>query len=137
MERIREALKRAREERNAKVIGLDRGSAPASGSTEGVGGALGEIAYSLRGIEVSRELLFDKRVVSGFDQNVNNVCADAFKIISTQVLQRLRENGWNTLMVTSPGEHEGKTLIAVNLALSLAMEVDQTVLLVDAAVEFV
>jgi capsular exopolysaccharide synthesis family protein len=57
---------------------------------------------------------------------------DAFKILRTQVMHRLRENGWNVVGVTSPGHGEGKTLTAVNLAVSLAMEITQTVLLVDA-----
>jgi capsular exopolysaccharide synthesis family protein len=57
---------------------------------------------------------------------------DAFKILRTQVMQRLREHDWNVLGVTSPGHGEGKTLTAVNLAVSLAMETAQTVLLVDA-----
>ncbi|MDF0666497.1 MAG: CpsD/CapB family tyrosine-protein kinase [Nitrospira sp.] len=56
---------------------------------------------------------------------------DAYKILRTQVTQRLRENGWNVVGVTSPGYGEGKTLTAVNLAVSLAMETTQTVLLVD------
>lgn len=56
---------------------------------------------------------------------------DAYKILRTQVTQRLRENGWNVVGVTSPGHGEGKTLTAVNLAVSLAMETTQTVLLVD------
>ncbi len=56
---------------------------------------------------------------------------DAYKILRTQVMQRLRENGWNVVGVTSPGYGEGKTLTAVNLAVSLAMETTQTVLLVD------
>jgi exopolysaccharide/PEP-CTERM locus tyrosine autokinase len=57
---------------------------------------------------------------------------DAYKILRTQVLHRLRENNWNVLGITSPGHGEGKTLTAVNLAVSLAMETSQTVLLVDA-----
>ena len=57
---------------------------------------------------------------------------DAFKILRTQVMHRLRENDWNVLGVTSPDQGEGKTLTAVNLAVSLAMETTQTVLLVDA-----
>jgi exopolysaccharide/PEP-CTERM locus tyrosine autokinase len=57
---------------------------------------------------------------------------DAFKILRTQVMHRLRDNSWNVLGVTSPGHGEGKTLTAVNLAVSLAMETTQTVLLVDA-----
>lgn len=40
----------------------------------------------------------------------------------------------NIVMVTSPNPNEGKTFTAINLALSIAMEKDKTVLLVDADV---
>jgi exopolysaccharide/PEP-CTERM locus tyrosine autokinase len=56
---------------------------------------------------------------------------DAFKILRTQVMPRFREKDWNVLGVTSPSHGEGKTLTAVNLAVSLAMDTAQTVLLVD------
>jgi Mrp family chromosome partitioning ATPase len=56
---------------------------------------------------------------------------DSYKILRTQVMHRLHEHSWNVLGVTSPGHGEGKTLTAVNLAVSLAMETTQTVLLVD------
>lgn len=56
---------------------------------------------------------------------------DAYKVLAIQVLQRMRENGWNTLAVIGPGSGDGKTLTAINLALSLSREVGQTVLLVD------
>jgi capsular exopolysaccharide synthesis family protein len=57
--------------------------------------------------------------------------ADAYKILRTQVLQRLRANDWRTLGVTATRKGHGKTLTALNLAISLAMEVNQTVLLAD------
>ena len=57
--------------------------------------------------------------------------ADAYKVLRTHVLQRMRANQWKTLGVTSPREGNGKTLTAINLAISLAGEVNQTVLLVD------
>jgi capsular exopolysaccharide synthesis family protein len=56
---------------------------------------------------------------------------DAFKILRTQVLRRLRKHDWNVLGVTSPGYGDGKTLTAVNLAVSIAMDSAQTVLLAD------
>ena len=43
----------------------------------------------------------------------------------------MKDNHWNTLAITSPGTGEGKTLTSVNLAISLAREVNHTVLLVD------
>jgi len=57
---------------------------------------------------------------------------DAVKLVRTQVVQRMREHGWRTLAVVSPNEGEGKTFTAVNIAVSMAAEYDQTVLLVDA-----
>ena len=57
--------------------------------------------------------------------------AAAYKVLRTHVLQRMRVNGWRTLAVTSPGEGNGKTITAINLAISLARDVKQTVLLVD------
>jgi len=57
---------------------------------------------------------------------------DAFKILATHVSHKLHDRNWNTLAITSPNEHEGKTLVAVNLAISLATELHQTALLVDA-----
>jgi capsular exopolysaccharide synthesis family protein len=55
----------------------------------------------------------------------------AYKLLRTQVLQRMKAKGWRALAVTSPGPGEGKTLTAVNLAITLAQDVNQTVLLVD------
>jgi non-specific protein-tyrosine kinase len=57
---------------------------------------------------------------------------DRYKVIRTQIAQRMRANGWNTLMITSALPGEGKSLTAINLAATFAKEVNQTVLLVDA-----
>lgn len=55
-----------------------------------------------------------------------------YKMLRTQIRQRTNEKGWNTIMITSVNHEEGKTLTAINLALTFAKEFDQTVLLVDA-----
>ncbi len=66
--------------------------------------------------------------------------AEEFRIIKRPLLENafgrssaLVERG-NLLMVTSAVPGEGKTYTAVNLAMSIAMEMDKTVLLVDADV---
>lgn len=81
-----------------------------------------------RSLAVPPPILREHRVMTA---NKYGPFIDAYKILRTQVTQRLRENGWNVVGVTSPGYGEGKTLTAVNLAVSLAMETTQTVLLVD------
>ncbi|NHZ69806.1 MAG: polysaccharide biosynthesis tyrosine autokinase [Thermotogales bacterium] len=127
MERIKQALERARAERASQPIPIsnEKVSPPAPTVTPAE-----QVTYSqTRHIEVSRPALREKRVVTGFDP-----CGftDAYKMLRTQVLQRLTENKWNVLAITSPGTGEGKTLTALNMAASMALEVDYTVLLVDA-----
>jgi protein-tyrosine kinase len=130
MERIREAVQRARQERGASGIGFGGTARPGSAPEAGIQDAFNQIVYTkTRTVEVPRPALKEKRIVSGFDP-----CGftEAFKILSTQVSQTLRQHHWTTLAVTSPKEREGKTLIAINLAISLAMEFHQTSLLVEA-----
>jgi len=55
-----------------------------------------------------------------------------YKLLRTQVQQRTRDKGWNTVMVTSANPGEGKTVTAINLALTFALEFSNTALLVDA-----
>jgi capsular exopolysaccharide synthesis family protein len=62
----------------------------------------------------------------------NDASADAFRMLRTQLLAELRKNRWQTLAVTSPNKGAGKSTVALNLAISFAMEVDHTALLVDA-----
>jgi capsular exopolysaccharide synthesis family protein len=69
-----------------------------------------------------------QRLVTALD---DSAAIAGYKLLRTQVLQRMKAKGWRALAVTSPGPGEGKTLTAVNLALSLAQDVNQTVLLVD------
>jgi len=57
---------------------------------------------------------------------------EPYKLLRTQVQQRTRDKGWNTVMVTSSKPGEGKTVTAINLALSFALEFNNTALLVDA-----
>jgi len=82
-----------------------------------------------RSVQIPEPVLREQRILAGFE---GGPFVDSFKILRTQVLHRVREKGWNVIGVTSPGEREGKTFTAVNLAASLAMDVTQSVLLVDA-----
>lgn len=56
---------------------------------------------------------------------------EAYKVLRTRIQQSLREKGWNTLLVTSSNPGDGKTLTAINLALTFAKAYNQTVMLLD------
>lgn len=127
MERIREALERARRDREAQGGGSFLAGSDAR--RESVDPAAAITYTQTRTVHVSPKVLHENRIVSALS---SGPFTDAFKILRTRVLSELRANNWNALAVTSPGENEGKTLTAINLAISIAMEVGQTVLLVDA-----
>ena len=55
----------------------------------------------------------------------------AYGMLRTRILHRIRANGWQTIGVTSAAPKDGKSLTAVNLALSLAREANNVVVLLD------
>ena len=63
----------------------------------------------------------------GVDEGV----AEAHRVLRTQILHRLRAGSHRTLAITSPGRGDGRTTTALNLAISLARDIEQHVLLVD------
>ena len=74
-------------------------------------------------------ILRNNRVIIGDN---NDPRADIFRVLRTKVLKRLRDNNWNSFAITSATPDAGKTFISVNLAIAIAMEGNQSVLIVDA-----
>lgn len=66
--------------------------------------------------------------------------ADEFRVVKRQLLANMDDKAAvpvrnaNLIMVTSALPDEGKTFVAINLAISLSMELDKKVLLIDADV---
>ena len=77
---------------------------------------------------LDREALRQRRVVFPDEQSL---AGDAYRMLRTQLLQRVRQRGSRVIGIASPADGDGKTLTAVNLALALAAEPNQTILLVD------
>lgn len=67
--------------------------------------------------------------IVGLDQN--NPLRQSFDLLRTQVLQKMQEHGWRTIAVTSPSMASGKTVVSINLAMSIAHHPSKTSLLVD------
>lgn len=90
-----------------------------------------EIVYTTtRTVGLSQHHLRQRRVLCGGEDDA--VVVDQYRLLRTRVLQRMVQNGWRTLGITSPASKEGKTLTSINLAVSIAREMTHTVLLVDA-----
>jgi len=78
---------------------------------------------------IDKDALQNNRVIMGLN---NDPRADLFRVLRTNVLKQLRDNNWNSFAITSATPGAGKTFISVNLAIAIAMEGNQSVLLVDA-----
>ncbi len=124
MLRIQKAVLKAKDAQEHKTIK----KATETPSSD-VGSPLENLKYSkTKVISPSPDSLENNRIISGYTNNANS---QTFRTLRTQIIQKMRDNNWRSLGITSPSEGEGKSLVAANLAVALAMEVNQTVLLVD------
>ena len=71
----------------------------------------------------------ESRVI--LSENQDESVRSAYKMLRTRTLQRMRQNDWHVIGVTSPLQGDGKSLTSVNLALSLAREVTLSVILLE------
>ena len=88
-----------------------------------------ELLEQAKPVTLDPEILSEHRIrgVQGSDA----AGEAAYKMLRTRVLQRMRSHGWRKLAVTSPRSNAGKSLTAINLAISLAHEPNHEVILVD------
>jgi non-specific protein-tyrosine kinase len=100
----------------------------AAAATEDAMAGLAPVYRQSRAEKLDQQELAGNRCLSIFSEPFE---IEAYKMLRTHVMQRTDPNGWNTIMVTSALPGEGKTVTAVNLALTFAKEYNHTVLLVD------
>lgn len=92
--------------------------------------AFSSIQYTrTRRVAAGTDVMRERRLIMGLK---NDPHADVFRLLRTQVLKQLRDNNWSSLAIVAPTAECGKTFVTANLAIALAMEVNQTVLVVDA-----
>lgn len=121
MEKIQQALERAKKQR--------QGSADDAGKRQDQAVDVQSIKYTkTQSLTGQAELQRENRILTAME---HSSFADAFKILSTQVMQRMDEHQWTSLAITSADHDEGKTTTAINLSISIAKEIEYTVLLVD------
>ena len=124
MERIRKALERAGQDRLLTATDVLRQTSQGIQSDLSTG-----VRYTMtKMVEVPQQTLLENRIIAALPEHKFK---DTYRMLRTRVLQTMRNNGWTSVAVTGPATGCGKTLTAINLAASLAMEVSNTVLLVD------
>jgi len=148
LDRLEKALMKAREQRRdaldqiraingrdtiSRVAGELNGNKvtrlePAAPMIEAVGEAPAQAPAQTRRVDLVEPELVRNRIVA---RRQKEPAADTFRILRTKVMQLMARNNLRSIAVTSPRYGDGKSTIAINLALSLALDVKQTVCLVD------
>ena len=125
MEEITRALDKARAEDSTSLfpVGKDRrvsNAAPAHRS--------GLFDPDAKALSLNPKTLDKNRIVAW---NKWDPRTPPFDILRTKVLRVMKERGWRTLGITSSGDGCGKSTVAINLALSMAHQVQSDVVLAD------
>lgn len=131
MEYVQKAIELARQQRLEKAgsANPEASIAEVERSAETSKPKDSPISYSqTRRVELDLSTLKNNRIVAAFD---NDDRAEPYRQLRTRILQEFKKHKWRTLAMTSAHQGEGKTLTAINTAIALAKEVNQTVLLVD------
>lgn len=130
MEKIKEALKKAKSQNTYKQVDkVSRESTTLVMSRTQESSQLDSIVYEqTKTIKLDPTILEDNRIVA---LNKHEPASWVFDSLRTQVLQKMEENNWRTMAIVSPTPESGKTVTAINLAISIAQQPQKTVMLVD------
>lgn len=90
--------------------------------------------------EIKKEVIFQKEtqplaISSQYVITVNqpdSPVAEEYRKLKSMIIRETKSDFLNTIMITSTIENEGKTLTAINFAISVAQEIDHSIVLIDA-----
>jgi len=135
MSKLKKALTKASESRgldNQKVIrGGIKPQTPANLNWDKIAKEKPrlDISYSKTRVQkVENNILKKGKVISHFHDTDK---IDQIKTLRTQILNSLDKIHGNSFLVTSANPYEGKTFTSINLGVSIAQEMQRTVLIVD------
>lgn len=112
MEKLQQALRKARTQRGTASAEAEPAAAPAK-TADALWEAMAPLAPSPRALR--------KHLLVSFEAGVD---AAHFDVLRTKILLQMRKNNWKRLAITSPTAGCGKTTLACNLALSMSRQAD-------------
>lgn len=120
MDRIAQALKLAKEDHTIEL--------PQTRTS--IGNTMQNSVESapIKNIDIPEAFLRKQKVISSYWEEP---IADAFRVLRTRILQRMSQNNWTSLGITSVEPKNGKSLTAINLGIAIAKEPGQSVIVVD------
>lgn len=136
VERLKIAIEKARAQRDgapetpqkpAFTPGTGAASTPVAEESAPLS-AVDGLWQSLKTIEISAGHLEKQRVVTRDKSDLAHI---PFDLLRTRLMKVLCDNNWKRIAITSPTKGCGKTVVATNLAFSLARQSDIRAALID------
>lgn len=129
MERIKEAIRLAKERQSAAPADALRRSVP---SAPAPGMENRNLPPSpeppVSAVRLTSQHLERNRIVTQLPESFTSA---PYEVLRTRLVQEMDQNGWNVLVITSPTPRCGKSVTAINLAISIARLPDREVVLLD------
>ena len=83
-------------------------------------------------VEISEAACEQNRILLTESQQREYPAADAaYRLLRSRLQNRLKQNNWFSLAIASPSQNDGKSVTALNLAVSIAREKQKPVYLLD------
>jgi protein-tyrosine kinase len=82
-------------------------------------------------VDLDADLCREHRLLLRGAAEKDGAAVAAYRMLRTRLLHRARAHQWTTIAVTSAGPNDGKTLTALNLAISMAREKSREIVLLD------
>lgn len=143
MDRIRNAVTRARQTRDSNRADAPAETAPTQPATVTAAAqqaqaaikpmrALGETSGATDSLGLPRvDCDFAQFARNRIIANEQDPVLNAYRVLRTRVLQKMDAEGWRTMAVVSPGAGAGKTVTAINLAIALSSKAGSRATLID------
>lgn len=125
MDRIRNAVTRARHERDKTVPPRQAVVANSAALQSPQPSPESERAFTP--VKCDFNSFGKHRIIANEQDPVLN----AYRVLRTRVLQKMEANGWRTMAVVSPGSGAGKTVTAINLAIAIGSKTGSRATLID------
>jgi Mrp family chromosome partitioning ATPase len=129
MERVREAMERALEQKwvpSVRPAVLTPVVSRQSARTEVSAQTPSRENFSY--VPVAQDVFARNRLVAALKRNPHR---EAYGVLQASVVAQMTENEWVSLGVTGPATGAGKTLTAINLSIAVATQASRKVLLLD------
>jgi protein-tyrosine kinase len=104
---------------------------PGARAVESTSDRIGAVSYAPAPVETAPavEVTLDPLLVAAVAPQ--SPAAERYRSLRSRLAQSENGHGRRVILVTSPGKHDGKTVTALNLALTMAQEFQRRVLIID------